>query len=331
MESNPLVSIIIPVYNVEMYLDECFNSLIIQTYKNIEIIFVDDGSTDKSGKKLDEFQKSDTRVKVIHKENGGVSSAKNVGIKNAMGEYITFVDPDDYIMSDYIEYLLGLIVNNKADVAISKGIYDNYNMKSEKKDTIVSFNSKEALIDILTFNMSVAVWNKIYTSNLIKNNNIFFYEDIYMGEGFNFNVKCFSLSNKIMVGYHKVYFYRRDNNNSATTKFKIDKWKNAIYAIKKMKENIDLTDDEINKAWEFSLWRTNVDAYTLLSLTNNQRDYIKFKNETLQVGKKYADLVFKLKSTKKDKIRALVIKVFPSLLPKLLLLRRKIYRVDVKN
>lgn len=99
---NGLVSIIIPVYNSESFLNECLNSVINQTYKNIEIILVDDGSTDKSGSICDDYAKKDDRIKVFHKENGGVSSARNLGILHSKGEFITFVDSDDTITKDFI-------------------------------------------------------------------------------------------------------------------------------------------------------------------------------------------------------------------------------------
>ena len=99
------ISIVVPVYNVEQYLEKCVNSIINQTYKNLEIILVDDGATDSSGNMCDELAKSDNRIKVYHKENGGLSDARNYGVERATGEYIGFVDSDDYIDSEMYEKL----------------------------------------------------------------------------------------------------------------------------------------------------------------------------------------------------------------------------------
>ena len=99
---NKLVSIVVPIYNVEKYLKRCVNSLLNQTYKNIEIILVDDGSTDSSGAICDQYKPKDNRIVVVHKSNGGLSDARNTGIDMARGEYIAFVDSDDYIHEDYI-------------------------------------------------------------------------------------------------------------------------------------------------------------------------------------------------------------------------------------
>lgn len=113
-----LISIIVPVYNVEKYLDRCLESIVNQTYKNLEIVLVDDGSIDNSGEKCDEWLKKDNRIKVIHKQNGGVSSARNVGLEEASGKYITFIDSDDYVLENYIENLCTLIDNHTKVVRI---------------------------------------------------------------------------------------------------------------------------------------------------------------------------------------------------------------------
>ena len=114
---NELISIIVPVYNVEQYLEKCVCSIINQTYKNLEIILVDDGATDSSGNMCDELAKSDNRIKVYHKENGGLSDARNYGVERATGEYIGFVDSDDYIDSEMYEKLYEAIKKEDVDVA----------------------------------------------------------------------------------------------------------------------------------------------------------------------------------------------------------------------
>ncbi len=116
------LSVFVPVYNVELYLRRCLDSIINQTYKNLEIILVDDGSTDSSGIICDEYAKKDTRIKVLHKENGGVTSAKSVGVENATGDYITFVDGDDYIKLTAYETLLACA--NNADIIIGSCVQE---------------------------------------------------------------------------------------------------------------------------------------------------------------------------------------------------------------
>lgn len=123
-----LISIIVPVYKVENYLSKCLDSMICQTYKNIEIILVDDGSPDNSGKICDDYAKKDSRIKVIHKENGGLSDARNAGLKIATGKYIGFVDSDDYISVEMYEKLYNQAKKEDADIACC----NYYRVKMEK-------------------------------------------------------------------------------------------------------------------------------------------------------------------------------------------------------
>ena len=114
----PLISVIIPVYNVEAYIEECLFSVIEQTYHNIEIIIVDDGSQDKTGLICDNFADKDSRIKVIHKKNSGVAESRNVGVNVARGSFVLFVDGDDVADTQMIEFLYGLLLKNKADISI---------------------------------------------------------------------------------------------------------------------------------------------------------------------------------------------------------------------
>ena len=136
-----LVSIIIPVYNVEKYVERCFQSVSEQTYQNIEIIIVDDGSTDSSGKLCDEFARIEKRAVVIHKENGGLSSARNAGMRVAKGEYITFLDSDDFLALDFVEKAILLCENLSAEISILDMAYINESSNEEIND-----NSNEEVV-----------------------------------------------------------------------------------------------------------------------------------------------------------------------------------------
>ena len=116
---NPLITVIVPCYKVEQYLPKCINCLLLQTYPNVEIILVNDGSPDRCGLICDEYSQKDSRVKVIHKENGGQSEARNMAIDEAKGEWITFVDADDYVTSDYVETLYDVALKYKCEVSVA--------------------------------------------------------------------------------------------------------------------------------------------------------------------------------------------------------------------
>lgn len=172
MEKNALISMIVPVYNVEQYIEKCLESIINQTYNNIEIILIDDGSTDKSGIICDNYSKIDNRIKVFHKKNGGLSDARNFGIKKSKGKYITFIDSDDSIESDYIEYLYNLI--KKYDVKLSICAYtvvtDNkkYNIGKNYKEKLM--DKKECLKRLLCeHGFTVSACAKLYSIELFKN------------------------------------------------------------------------------------------------------------------------------------------------------------------
>ena len=168
------ISVIVPIYNVEKYLEKCINSITNQTYENLEIILVDDGSPDRCGEMCDEYSKRDKRIKVIHKENGGLSDARNAGIEAATGDYIAFVDSDDYIREDMYEKLYKALKNNNADMSICNFKYvsddgsdqfDNDNLPI--KDEILSgmFILNEQMKKTKCWYWVVA-WNKLYKREL---------------------------------------------------------------------------------------------------------------------------------------------------------------------
>lgn len=164
------ISIIVPVYNVEKYLNKCVDSILNQTFKEFELILVDDGSPDNSGAICDQYAEKDSRVRVIHKENGGLSSARNAGIEVAEGKYIGFIDSDDYIAEDMYELLYNNIIKENADLSVC-GIYDVYEGKQvvEKKRIRATATAMEAMVLIFEGNnISVHAVNKLYKREIFE-------------------------------------------------------------------------------------------------------------------------------------------------------------------
>ncbi len=181
---RPLVSMIVPVYNVEKYLTKCVESIINQTYSNLEIILVDDGSTDSSFKISGELAKKDERIRVLHKKNGGVSSARNLALCNCHGEYIGFVDSDDCIKPNMVECLVNTVIENNTNIAMC-----GYNLvTNDKKTKCVTFeksviSSDELLIDIFTKRTMGVLWNKLFSRELLfSDKRILFDEKIHLWE-----------------------------------------------------------------------------------------------------------------------------------------------------
>ena len=170
-----LISVIVPIYKVEKYLKVCIDSIINQSYKNLEIILIDDGSPDNCGKMCDEYAKKDNRIKVIHKENGGLSSARNAGLDIATGEYISFIDSDDAISSNFIEYLHNLCKKNKVDISVCSiqrfdceiDIKEAYTEKEELKFETAREMSRR--VNGRNSLPSTVVWNKLYKRYIYEN------------------------------------------------------------------------------------------------------------------------------------------------------------------
>lgn len=212
---NPKVSVIIPVYKVEKYLDRCIESVVRQTYKNLEIILVDDGSPDNCPQMCDEWAKKDNRIKIIHKKNGGQADARNQGMKISTGEYICFVDSDDYIDRAEIEKGIKNALKNNSDVVIFSFNIDNGNsitpihFNLEKK----YFNNetiKEKLLSVFYTNKDQGLFgpcNKLYKSEFLKNNNLHFEINDIRCEDYWFNFRVFHYADVVTFFDECLYFY----------------------------------------------------------------------------------------------------------------------------
>jgi glycosyltransferase involved in cell wall biosynthesis len=253
---NPLVSIIVPVYKVESYIKECLDSICAQTYNNIEIIVIDDGTPDNAGRIADECAKNDSRITVIHQANGGVSTARNTGLNAAIGDFVIFVDSDDYLAPDYTEYMLNLLLNTQSEMAVSLNFFstDKPNSKQiERKNERDTYTPSQALEAIYLYRIGVACWNKIYRRDFIEKNNLRFMPELWFGEVMTFNVEAFQKANRIAVGCRKVY-YARTNPDSATRKFNLASWECGLRALEIQKNNFTVHDKKVIQAWNFHYW-----------------------------------------------------------------------------
>ena len=232
--SNDLISVIIPVYNVEEFLERCIKSIIEQTYKNLEIILVNDGSTDSSGKMCDIYEKKDKRIKVIHKKNGGLSDARNVAIDICKGKYITFVDSDDFVFKKYIENLYTSLKENDADISTCSYIEFSSEVKHiETKPANIVYNNILALENMLyQKNVTTSAWAKLYKKTLFKNIR---YPKGKICEDLDTTYKLFSKSKKIVITNKKDYFYFQRPNSIINSKFKLARLDALDFAIEETK------------------------------------------------------------------------------------------------
>lgn len=221
---NPKISVIIPVYKVEKYLRRCVDSILNQTYKNFELLLVDDGSPDSSGKICDDYSKTDNRIKVIHKKNGGLSSARNAGIKASSGDYLNFVDSDDWLEFDCLEYLLELLTKNNADFSMAENIRDSSDVDfdSKLKKTPFEekvFSQKDFLSLFFKINTQKNVqyaWAKLYKKKLFDNIK---YPEGLTDEDVPATFNVILASNKIAYSTKIVYHYFVNPNSITESEF----------------------------------------------------------------------------------------------------------------
>ena len=229
-EIMKLVSIIVPAYNCIKSLEYCVHSTLYQIYSDFQLILVDDGSTDGSGELCDKLAEEDRRIRVIHKPNGGVSSARNAGIDAANGEYITFCDSDDYLEPDYLETLVQAAESNPdcGHIWCCFRTVTGY----QKEDAVPNYLSEESVLhytlkDYMTLHemwLDTGPCNKLYTAKIIKESGLHFSEELSLGEDWLFNLAYIdaSVNDKIAVVTKPLYNYVRGNNDSLDSKYRQD-------------------------------------------------------------------------------------------------------------
>lgn len=240
-----LISVVVPVYNVEKHLDRCVESIVTQTYKNIEIILVDDGSTDSCPQKCDDWKEKDSRIKVIHKVNAGLGMARNTGIENAGGQYIFFFDSDDYVDTEAVEVLYAEASSTEADlvlfgyrcVSADGGI-----IKTTIPNTGKSFFSGAEVTELIlpalfgpdpvsgrSYGLEKSAWSCMYSAELIsKTGWRFVSEREYISEDIYSNLDLYAHVNSVSVVSRAFYFYCR-NNSSLTSSFREDRFSKNLY------------------------------------------------------------------------------------------------------
>ena len=301
-----LISVILPIYNVEKYLKRCIDSVIEQTYKNIEIILVDDGATDNSGKICEEYAKKDERIIVIHKENGGLSDARNAGIIKAKGKYITLVDSDDYIEKDYVEFLYKLLKDNNVKMSICSHtvIYENGTILKKETHENSVLDSKTTLERILyDEGIDLSAWAKMYEKSL-------FDKVLYpKGRLFEDAATTYLLMDqckKIAIGSESKYNYMVRNNSITSATFSSKKME-LIVSTKEMSDYVKEKYPDLTSAANRRLMYAYLS--TLSQLANSKITYPKEEKELVEYVKANGKEILQDKRAKKrDKIGILSLK-----------------------
>ena len=268
---KPLISVIVPVYNVENYMRQCIDSLLNQTLFNIEIILVDDGATDTSPKICDEYARRYSRIKVIHKLNGGLGSARNAGMKEARGKYIGFVDSDDYVSVKMYETLLDVAETNKADCAyceFTRFWNDTVDVTKPPKKTIKVYSDKEILDAYLLDRIGCSPSEKedcsygasvnlgLFRSDVIQRSKVeFVSEREFIAEDMIFDIDFIPYCKKIVHTNEALYFYRF-NPDSLTTRYVPDRFERNVALCNEMASRLD-------KTYNSDVYKIRLDRYFL--------------------------------------------------------------------
>ncbi len=219
----PTVSIIVPVYNVEKYIHKCIDSVLAQTFTDFELLLINDGSSDSSAQICDGYAEKDERVKVFHKENGGVSSARNVGLQHATGEWISFIDSDDWLDETYLDEILGETVDNDFDFLVHGLTREFPNNTIIVKPHKRLYKGEELYRPVEEFlwnygNLFGFPWNKLYKNKIIQENKLCFNESLSMCEDELFNFQYCNFVKFIQVSNYSGYHYRQLDEGNLTSK-----------------------------------------------------------------------------------------------------------------
>lgn len=320
------ISIVVPIYNAERYLEECVNSLKMQSYSNIEIILINDGSVDNSAKICDELKKNDARIKVIHNANNGVSISRNLGIDISEGKYVTFVDADDYVSNKYVENLYNLIVENNADISVTGNdeIFNGTVIRVNKKINKI-LTLEETIKELLKEKyISSVCWGKLYKKEIIEKNKIIFDSKLKIGEDFKFIIEVLQNSGKIVIDTRENLYHYRVNENSVTQQQgRESDWHKEIELANEVMNWIKEKYPSLEIYGIQRFIRTNITFYTkrLKGQEGNiKKDLSQFKNNVKKYSVTY---LIKSEAEIKYKVKFLGLLFCPNLL-------RKIYKIKNK-
>ncbi len=288
-----MISVIVPVYNTEKYLSDCIDSLLKQTYQNLELILVDDGSTDHSGRICDEYSLKDERIKVIHKKNEGVSSARNLGLQNCNGKYIAFVDSDDFVTKNYLELLCQNLLNYKADISICNSSFTRYKCKS---GIVVCDNQ----LNHCKYTFLYYTWGKLFSKQLLEN--VYFDTDLTIGEDSYFIAQLLKRSKYIYYDSTIAYIYRQ-NPTSLTHTDNSAYWNTALLAWDRISQ---LYEEGSIAYWSAKL--TYMKRFR--QIVNVDRKVIGRYQKEFQKNKKS---IFFVRESLKEKILILFLAYFPNM------------------
>ena len=309
---NPLVSVVVAIYNVRQYLPQCIQSIINQDYSNIEIILVDDGSTDGSELIVDCYAKQEIRINVIHQQNGGPSICRNSGINAASGEFITFVDGDDWLAEDFVSYMMHVQSETNTDMVISRNCFTTDDKQQIKHHEITTLSSEEATAILLYPTVKLGAWNKLYKLEFLTTQGIRFVPSFRAGEGLEFITHAASLAGLVGMGNRKVYYYRLDNINSATSKPSIENQGiGSILTIQYITDTLQLRTQKVERALNWRRWSSYGYCLRQIVSASAKKQYPELYTQCIRYRRANAPKQLFADLSARDKLLAILVAISP--------------------
>lgn len=314
---NAKVSILVAIYNVEKYIRKCIQSIIEQEHSNLEIILVDDCSTDTSGTICDNYAKKDDRIVVIHHEsNTRLPGVRNTGLDNATGDYIVFVDGDDWLAPDYVTYMLEVITQTQSDMAINLVNFTTRDTKQVRNREIQVWSAEKTTAELLFPHVTIGAWNKIYRRDFIETYHLRFRSELFTAEGYRFINDAAQRANYVGVGCRKVYYYRLNNTGSATTKYNIRQSEGALFALKGIEQDLIIRTPYVMNALYQHIWLNHFWNLRQILALNLKSEKQEAYQKSLLYTKKHAFSVAKGEPSVSKKIKYCLTGIFPVLAAK---------------
>lgn len=302
------ISVIVPVYKVEPYLRQCVDSIISQTYANLEIILVDDGSPDNCGAICDEYAESDGRVIAVHKKNGGLSDARNAGIDIASGKYLSFIDSDDWIASDTYETLYNDLINNNADISCC-GRYNSYvklDVPHGKGEKFLVLDSEQAIKEsFLGSEVSVSAWGKLYKRHIFDNIRYPFgkrAQDAFV------IVEVISKAKRIVMNASPKYYYRQRKSSVIHISYS----SKNLHPIEAFENNLKIIKEKyygITDICQMRLIKANMSALSSMVFSKNFRRFPEYKSIVAIIRQNFWFMIKSDCVVRNDKIKLIALKI----------------------
>jgi glycosyltransferase involved in cell wall biosynthesis len=312
-----LASVIVPIFNVERYLSNCVESILAQSYGSFEIILVDDGSTDGSSQIADMFALRDRRVAVIHQANAGASAARNAGLAIARGTWVTFVDADDWLHPEFLGWMVSCAIGRSesmnrvaADVVVSTAVLTTFGDRGPVPQCW-NVDASDATAALLLPGIAVGSWNKLYRRTFLEDQGITFNTAFTMGEGLMFVTDVSQRAKLCVFTNRGLYYYRRDNRDSATSRLTPTKMANALAAIRAIRDRLVLRTPLVIDALDFHAWRTLFLA-TAAECLAGTGDRSALYNDAIRALRRQGPRMLRVRGlTFRERIRSIPITVMP--------------------